>query len=59
MKITRSKFPFYYIIGLGFLNIFDGLVMIFTLGHFTTQTTLPYVMNYHKKLIKKKNEQRT
>lgn len=57
MKITRSKFPFYYIIGLGFLNIFDGLVMIFSLGHFTTQTTLSYVMKYHKKLIKKKNKQ--
>jgi len=57
MKIKRSKFPPLYIIGLGFLNIFDGLIAILSLGFYTSGTTLPYVMNYHKKLIKKKNEQ--
>ncbi len=50
MKIIRkSPFPFWYIIGLGFLNIFDGVVMVITLGHYTSQTTLHYVMSYHKK----------
>ena len=55
IKITRSKFKCGYIIGLGFLNIFDGLIMILTLGNYTTQTTLGYVLKYHQNL-KNKND---
>lgn len=54
MKITKSKFPFYYILGLGFLTIFDGLVMVLSFGNYTSQTTLKYVLNYHKKYVKNK-----
>lgn len=59
MKITKSKFPNLHIIGLGFLNIFDGLVMVLTLGNFTSQTTFNYVINYHKKLRIKQKENGT
>lgn len=57
MKLTKSKFPFYYILGLGFLTIFDGLVMILSFGNYTSQTTLKYVLNYHRKLSKKRKHE--
>lgn len=50
MKLTKSKFPFYYILGLGFITVFDGLVMILSLGNFTAQCTFKYVMWYNRKL---------
>lgn len=52
--LTRSKFPPLYIFGLGLCNIFDGLCMILTLGFYTSQTSLPYVMKYYKTNIKNK-----
>lgn len=52
MKLTKSKFPFYYILGLGFITVFDGLVMILSLGNFTAQCTFKYVMWYNRKLKK-------
>lgn len=51
MKLTKSKFPFYYMLGLGFLNIVEGLVTILSLGFYTTDgISLRYVINYHKKI---------
>lgn len=54
-NFKRSKFPFWYIWILGWISIFDGIVMIITLGFYTSQFTLPYVMNFHKRTIKSKN----
>ena len=51
MKLRKSKFPFYYILGLGLLNIIEGLIMILSLGFYTTDgISLKYVINYHKKI---------
>ena len=54
MKITKSKLPNSYMIIYGFLSLFDSLVIILSLGNYSTQTTLKYVKNYNKKLVLKK-----
>lgn len=53
LKLTKSKFSNQYILILGLLNIIDGLVMILSLGFYTSQLTLPYVLHIaQKKKIK-------
>lgn len=48
-NFKRTKFPFWYMIGLAFIMIFDALVIILTLAQFTSQYQLQYVFWYHKR----------
>ena len=47
--LNKSKQPWHYIFVLGFLNIIDGLIMMLTLGNYTSQLTFPYITNFHKR----------
>jgi len=50
--IKRSIFPWYYIFGLGLRHIIDGVVMVITIGNYTTAFSLQYVMRVHKRRLK-------
>jgi hypothetical protein len=50
MKIIKSKFPKKYMIGLGIIHVLEGLFMILTLGTYSTNYSLEYVLTHHKKL---------
>lgn len=60
-KFKRTTFPFWYMMGLGFINIFDGLIVVLTLGQYTSQWQFQYVMKWHRKqaIKRKKNENKT
>lgn len=48
--LKRTKFPAWYMLGLGFINLIEGLIIILSLGRYTSNNfSLRYVMNYHKK----------
>lgn len=54
--LKKTKFPFWYILILGFIHIAEGLIQVLSLGNLTSNNwSLKYVMNYHRKNIKSKS----
>lgn len=54
MKPSKSLMPVWYMIGYGFLSVFEGIFILITFGTFSYALTLPYALWYatkkHKKL---------
>jgi EamA domain-containing membrane protein RarD len=54
MILTKTKFKWWYSLIIGFLTVIDGLVMLITLGNFSTSLCLKYSLYGASRKIYKK-----